>query len=76
MTDSFKARTTLNVAGREYEIYRLDAVQSDKLARLPRDPIREQAPVAAERMLPPDGRVPPGRKTAVVAGRPGRRHVI
>ncbi|MFZ5531912.1 MAG: aconitate hydratase AcnA [Pseudomonadota bacterium] len=35
MTDSFKARTTLNVAGREYEIYRLDAVQSDKLARLP-----------------------------------------
>lgn len=35
MTDSFKARTTLNVAGREYEIYRLDAVQSDTLARLP-----------------------------------------
>jgi aconitate hydratase len=35
MTDSFKARTTLEVAGREYEIYRLDAVQSDKLARLP-----------------------------------------
>jgi aconitate hydratase len=35
MTDSFKARGTLDVAGRSYEIYRLAALPSDKLARLP-----------------------------------------
>jgi aconitate hydratase A / 2-methylisocitrate dehydratase len=36
MSDSFGARDTLDVAGAEYEIYRLDALQSDyDVARLP-----------------------------------------
>src|SRR5919197_873598 len=36
MSDSFGARDTLEVAGREYEIYRLDALQaSHDVARLP-----------------------------------------
>jgi aconitate hydratase len=36
MTDSFRARATLSVSGTEYEIHRLDALQSDfDVARLP-----------------------------------------
>ena len=35
MTDSFKARGTLDVDGREYEIYRLDALKDDKVSSLP-----------------------------------------
>ncbi len=36
MTDSYGARSTLEVAGREYEIHRLDALQSKyDVARLP-----------------------------------------
>ena len=35
MTDSFKARSTLDAGGRSYEIYRLAALPAEKLARLP-----------------------------------------
>ena len=35
MTDSFKARSTLKVGDRSYEIWRLDALPKDKVARLP-----------------------------------------
>jgi len=35
MTDSFKARTTLKVGARSYEIYSLAALPRDKVARLP-----------------------------------------
>jgi aconitate hydratase len=35
MTDSFGARSKLNVGGKEYEIYRLDAVTEGHVARLP-----------------------------------------
>lgn len=35
MTDSFGARSTLNVGGNDYEIYKLDAVSEGHVARLP-----------------------------------------
>jgi len=35
MTNSFGARSTLNVGGKDYEIFRLDAVQEGHVARLP-----------------------------------------
>ncbi len=35
MTDSFKARSALKVGDRSYEIWRLDALPQDKVARLP-----------------------------------------
>ena len=35
MTDSFGARSTLNVGGKDYEIYKLDAVSEGHVARLP-----------------------------------------
>ena len=35
MTNSFKARSTLNVGNRSYEIYSLAALPADKVARLP-----------------------------------------
>jgi len=35
MTDSFGARSILNVGGKEYEIYKLDAVQEGHVERLP-----------------------------------------
>jgi len=35
MSDSFNARSTLTVDGKDYEIFRLDAVGAEKLARLP-----------------------------------------
>jgi aconitate hydratase len=35
MTDSFEARSTLKVAGREFEIFRLDAVKEGHVGRLP-----------------------------------------
>ena len=36
MSDSFSAKVTLSVSGREYEIYRLDALQEKfDIARLP-----------------------------------------
>ncbi|HEU4592226.1 MAG TPA: aconitase family protein, partial [Steroidobacteraceae bacterium] len=35
MADSFKARSTLKVGDRSYEIWRLDALPQDKVARLP-----------------------------------------
>lgn len=35
MTDSFGARSTLNVGGNDYEIYKLDAVSAGHVARLP-----------------------------------------
>ncbi len=35
MTDSFGARSTLNVGGKDYEIYKLDAVKEGHVARLP-----------------------------------------
>src|SRR6185295_7947356 len=35
MTDSFKARSTLKVGDRSYEMWRLDALPKDKVARLP-----------------------------------------
>jgi len=35
MTDSFKARSTLNVGNRSYEIWSLAALPADKVARLP-----------------------------------------
>ena len=35
MTDSFKARSTLNVGNRSYEIHSLAALPADKVARLP-----------------------------------------
>lgn len=35
MTDSFGARSTLNVAGKDYEIFRLDAVSEGHIDRLP-----------------------------------------
>ncbi|MGI9202415.1 MAG: aconitate hydratase AcnA [Woeseiaceae bacterium] len=35
MTDSFGARSTLNVGGKDYEIYRLDAVSEGHTAQLP-----------------------------------------
>ncbi|HTV50290.1 MAG TPA: aconitate hydratase AcnA [Steroidobacteraceae bacterium] len=35
MTDSFKARTTLKVGSRSYDIYSLGALPQDKIARLP-----------------------------------------
>lgn len=35
MTDSFGARSTLNVAGKDYEIFRLDAVSEGHVDRLP-----------------------------------------
>ena len=35
MTDSFGARSTLNVGGKDYEIYRLDAVTEGHVDRLP-----------------------------------------
>jgi aconitate hydratase len=35
MTDSFGARATMNVAGKDYEIYRLDAVTEGHVERLP-----------------------------------------
>jgi aconitate hydratase len=35
MADSFKARSTLTVGDRSYEIWRLDALPKDKVARLP-----------------------------------------
>jgi aconitate hydratase len=35
MTDSFGARSTLNVGGNDYEIFRLDAVSEGHVARLP-----------------------------------------
>src|SRR5580693_1690441 len=35
MTDSFKARSTLNVGNRSYEVYSLAALPADKVARLP-----------------------------------------
>lgn len=35
MTDSFGARSTLNVGGKDYEIYRLDAVEEGHVSRLP-----------------------------------------
>src|SRR5512138_694699 len=35
MTDSFKARSTLAVGGRNYEIWSLAALPRDKVARLP-----------------------------------------
>ena len=35
MTDSFKSRTTLKVGDRSYEIFSLQALPQDKLARLP-----------------------------------------
>jgi aconitate hydratase len=35
MTDSFNARSTLNVGGTDYEIYKLDSVGADRLPRLP-----------------------------------------
>ncbi len=35
MTDSFKSRTTLKVGDRSYEIFSLDALPADKVARLP-----------------------------------------
>src|SRR5215468_6129076 len=35
MTDSFKARSALTVGDRSYEIWRLDALPKDKVARLP-----------------------------------------
>jgi aconitate hydratase len=35
MTDSFKARSTLNVGGRSYQYWNLKALPADKVARLP-----------------------------------------
>src|SRR5689334_25150672 len=35
MTDSFKARSALKVGDRSYEIWRLDALAKEKVARLP-----------------------------------------
>src|SRR5215470_6881746 len=35
MVDSFKARSALKVGDRSYEIWRLDALPQDKVARLP-----------------------------------------
>ena len=35
MTDSFGARSTLEVGGNEYEIYKLDAIEEGHVARLP-----------------------------------------
>ncbi|MCJ7557704.1 MAG: aconitate hydratase AcnA [Gammaproteobacteria bacterium] len=35
MTNSFSARSTLNVGGTDYEIYKLDSVGADRLTRLP-----------------------------------------
>jgi aconitate hydratase len=35
MTDSFRARSTLNVGGNDYEIYKLDAVSEGHVTRLP-----------------------------------------
>ena len=35
MTDSYNARSSLQVGDRRYDIYRLDAVPGDKLAKLP-----------------------------------------
>ena len=35
MTDSFGARSILDVGGKEFEIYKLDAVREGHVARLP-----------------------------------------
>ena len=35
MTDSFGARSTLTVGGKDYEIFRLDAVKDGHVTRLP-----------------------------------------
>ena len=35
MTDSFKTRATLDVAGRQFDYFRLPAIQGHDLGRLP-----------------------------------------